>query len=113
MAITELTIDRARWGTSALLNKDGTMCCLGFLSKACGVPDEWMLNVSFPRRGWASEFDVNIEFVRLDVYARSPADAAKINDSNEYSKEQKETMLIDLFARNGITLSFIGEHRSE
>ena len=113
MAITELVIDRARWGTTALLNTDGTMCCLGFLSRACGVPYEQMLNVSFPRYGWANEFGVNIEFVAELTADRVHRLAAEINDNTNYSKEQKETMLIDLFAKNGITLSFTGEHRSE
>jgi len=109
MPITELVIDRARWGTSALLNKNGTMCCLGFFSKACGVPDEQMLNVSFPEYRWTYEFGLNKEFAGLHAHTV----AAKINDNDEYSKEQKEIMLIDLFAKNGITLSFTGEHISE
>jgi hypothetical protein len=114
MAIKELIIDRARWGQSALLNKDGTMCCLGFLSKACGVHDEVMLDVAFPRFDWINKYNINKEFVFLfpSLSLGDPEMAAKINDDNSISKSEKETKLIELFAKNNINLSFIGEHRA-
>jgi hypothetical protein len=116
MAIKELIIDRARWGQSALLNKDGTMCCLGFLSKACGVHDEVMLDVALPRFDWIKEYNINKEFgigTALAIDRASAAGAAaKINDDNSISKSEKETKLIELFAKNNINLSFIGEHRA-
>lgn len=117
MAITKLVIDRAKWGTSALLSKDGTMCCLGFLSKACGVPDEDMLDVPYPRFKWVDMFGVNTEFAARDFDVLvapgtpAPTAAAAINDSSTLSMEQKETQLIELFANNGIELSFTGEKR--
>lgn len=51
----EFTIDRSKWvqgghkfksilGASKLLNNHGNMCCLGFYSKACGVPDKELEN---------------------------------------------------------------------
>jgi hypothetical protein len=113
MAIKKLIIDRARWGQSALLNKDGTMCCLGFLSKACGVHDEVMLGVAFPRFDWIKEYNINKEFGdRAGVYGGVAGEASKINDDNSISKSEKETKLIELFAKNNINLSFIGEHRA-
>lgn len=50
----KLTIDRSKWwrgngsGESRLLRPDGTMCCLGFLGRACGYTDEQLLDVTTP-----------------------------------------------------------------
>lgn len=106
--VKELVIDRARWGQGKLKRFDnGKMCCLGFLSLACGVPEARILNKAFPCSTWAEEYGVNKEFVdRAEP-------AAGINDSTTKSYTQKEFELIDLFADNGITLSFIGEITNE
>lgn len=111
MAITELVIDRAKWGKSALLNPDGTMCCLGFLSKACGVEDVQMLGVSYPKYEWIKSNGLNKEFAANtgDQLSR----AAQINDSTDMPIADKEIQLTALFAKNGIALSFTGDHRSE
>lgn len=105
MPVTELIIDRTRWGQAALLNNDGTMCCLGFLSKACGVSDDLLVGVAYPQLAWINRFGVNKEF------AGAVALAASINDSSQYTKEEKEIILIQLFKDNGIALTFTGNHR--
>lgn len=113
--ITELVIDRTKWGTGSLLRPDGKMCCLGFLSRACGVPDELMLNNGYPAYNWIKDFNFNKEFSSraavLVARANAPRfTAVNINDSTVLSNEVKEAKLIKLFADNGITLSFVGEH---
>lgn len=108
--ITELIIDRAKWGTGSLLRSDGKMCCLGFLSKACGVPNELILHSGYPYYEWIKEFGLNKEFAAPIHSASRSTSAAIINDSTVLSNEVKEAKLIKLFADNGITLSFVGEH---
>lgn len=105
MNITELVIDRAKWGKGALLNSEGKMCCLGFLSKACGVPDEEIKYVPFPHTNW--------DKIPTAFRGNTPAcsKAAAIND--EYTQEpqtpeEREAALISLFSEKGIALRFTG-----
>lgn len=111
--IKKLVIDRALWGSASLLRRDGRMCCLGHLGKACGVPDEAMFNVGtpdgllkiesnkYPRKfdntRWANYNDFGV----VDI-------ATEINDSNKSLKE-KEYRLKILFKAHGINLSFKGK----
>lgn len=43
--LEKLVIDRARWGKGCLLDHENKMCCLGFASVACGVPEDQLGNV--------------------------------------------------------------------
>lgn len=130
MTITKLVIDRAKWGVGCLLrgpnnllNHDpagwgplrepGKMCCLGFLAKACGIPDEKLVDLGFPEASWSA---VPVPFRKLNDYDTVIAQqhpmykATTINDS-EYPQEEKEKMLTELFAKEGIELSFEGVAR--
>lgn len=109
--ITELVIDRAKWGKGALLTNEGKMCCLGFLSVACGY--ELPLDTGYPFNYWT---DIDVKW-RGALPARCDAGdfalrASTINDS-DHSWADKETMLIKLFAEDNIKLSFVGEHMSD
>lgn len=116
MKIKELVIDRAMWGQGVLFRQEpddmagpkGSMCCLGWLSRACGVSDKDMYYMGYPSSTWVS---VPAEFT--DAHAgRAARLAAGINDGNK-SLPDKEAELIKLFADNGIALSFVGTHWSE
>lgn len=54
MTVKEFTVDVKRWarggknGEPALLNEQGSMCCLGFLGEACGVSADSMRIVGEP-----------------------------------------------------------------
>lgn len=73
--ITELVIDRAKWGVGALLNRDGTMCCLGHLSVACGIPKSSLMYtdvgytgpIALPHEGWTElpDFARNYNLAKL------------------------------------------------
>lgn len=114
--INKFFIDRARWGQNALKSTDtGKMCCLGFLSVACGVPEEKLFdtNVSghrcergFPNTHW---FEVPKEFRHGDGNpgADLADQAVEINDG-EYPDAYKEAQLIKLFGSVGIELIFEG-----
>ena len=68
MADMKLTIDRKTWmnadnlanlKVSSLLTADGRRCCLGFLGRACGIPDSEMRGVGTPARvGYAGEISL-------------------------------------------------------
>jgi hypothetical protein len=134
MSVSTLVIDRALWGTEALLRLDGKMCCLGHLSLACGVPkgrmlrqSPWNLTMGSPPQEWAEvpewarngsaeayTVDSELLLAHADVLNGSGAEdtaqtfAMYVNDSN-IAWVKKESVLIALFASQGIALSFTGE----
>lgn len=137
--IKELVIDRAMWGQGSLLVTNsfgltngylgplGSMCCLGWLSRACGVAEQDLAGNSFPLAEWPlpEEFkrckapprrflthDAPLSYASWS-WTAPPHDvaqeASKINDGPLYPAD-KEKLLIKLFGDHGITLSFVGEH---
>lgn len=107
MPVNKLVIPRELWGMRRLLNSNGTMCCLGHLSKACGITDEQMGVHSYPLSEWTT---VN-KWARDPRSGRSPsATAAALNDgTGDYSNitlEKREELLVALFKKNGVELSF-------
>lgn len=117
-----LTIDRKKWvngnncsysynptaGISALLNREGYMCCLGFACmQLLGKSEAEISCVSYP-------FDLNelSIFTEKDSYGqynhtRLASMAASINDNRLTTREYKEEALIDLFAQYDIKVEFI------
>lgn len=113
MSLTKLTIPRKLWGRHALLNLDGTMCCLGHASVACGVPKEKLRNegspLGMPLLVWTHDYNVPAWITHEDNGARRCA--AGINDraDEESSDADREAELITLFKNKGIELVFTGE----
>jgi hypothetical protein len=111
------TVDRAKWvsggdehavgkGKSALVNKNGFRCCLGFVANQCGVRLKDMLNVPMP-------YFINKPTTRmLEVFPEGnyalQDKAAEINDSRSPVKT-RERKLVKLFARYGYLLNFKGK----
>lgn len=94
-----VVIDVERWGQSALLNDDGSMCCLGFISEqALCVKPEHMLS----RPYYPSELMNNVP----EWYEERHLRAARINDSTELSRGEKMAKLKELFADSPIELVF-------
>lgn len=116
MTLTEFSIDRAKWGSGALL-RDGRMCCLGFMSKACGVPDDMLEGRLFPGYKWPvpEAFKPSAprptDVPNTDRARGAAVDASNINDDKGIDWPDKEVQLIKLFKEHGITLSFYGEHQ--
>jgi len=104
--------DHDKWGSVALLNDRGKMCCLGFDALACGVPIDAI-------RGFTSPEEVPFECLEPDVtkrYAKGRVregsfgiyhnsdfvnEAMEINDDSTISDEQREARLIPLLKRIG------------
>jgi hypothetical protein len=115
--ITELVIDRQKWGTGALKNEDGTMCCLGFLSEACGYGDQLrhidVKGIDHGSVGLPNPLWIDVPPVFRDGHISEIATkAARINDSDRL-QDEKEEALFTLFKNNGIKLSFVGEPRGK
>lgn len=127
----KLVIDRKTWlrgedaAESYLLRpKDKKMCCLGFYSLACGLTPDQIEGKSAPR-GISREIQPD-EFAWMFKdrtyrdYTRDAGLAMNINDTPvgerlDYgvhaqvieSEEQREKMLTELFARNGVEVEFV------
>lgn len=109
--ITELVIDRAKWGKGSLHNTDCTKCCLGHLSTACGVPDSEMPadgKMGYPREAWVKKYGVPEQLAWTRQISLSNTNQAAVINDNTDPDEIKEPKLIRLFREHGIALSFVG-----
>ena len=100
-------------GNTALLNKEGYMCCLGQIALQLDVHEADLLGVGEP-----DQLDIDIELLtirynsdeeELSIIANSElsSDAMRINDSTESTVSQKMKELKELFNDNGYGLEFI------
>lgn len=117
----KFVIDRARWrsgcegptktgeGRTKLLNNYGCMCCLGFISQQCGIPNEELDGYELPSETGIEFFlTYNAGYAILDrVLAKQ---AININDDEFMPREAKEKRLKNLFAGAGYEIEFIGEY---
>ncbi len=115
--IKQLTIDESKWvrgnvgGESALLNEAGNMCCLGFLSKSCGVPTEALAGTAMPdnlspnHRSQlpAQLFDTDPRFQAGSDWT---TEAADINDDDQLRLSSRRQRLVKHFEKIGIKLKF-------
>ena len=139
----QFTIDRAMWrfggeafvknfGDTCLLNNEGYMCCLGFISAQCGIPEKFLLSQCNPNdvdyrleNPSSSKHPLNDFLVRekeiedetgildpLFVFENTwlAEEAIVINDNNLLTLQQREEELQKLFKRVDCELKFIGEY---
>lgn len=121
----KLTIDRSSWArgkfrvpdkSNALLNEDGTMCCLGFYSIACGIPKEHLLHVAVPEliplkvpgfrspetMDWLQQRD------NLDPDGLKWCDRfALVNDDKTIDEPTREQWLTEKFAEHAVEVEFV------
>lgn len=121
--IKKLSIDRALWGQGALLNEDGTMCCLGHLGKACGLTDrqlakrdkDYFLSIGMPNETSQKAKRLYPKWALEDTgVGADPSDAeqAAIINDGILSPAMKEAKLKAIFKRNGIALTFKGKFKT-
>jgi len=128
---TSFTIDRATWrcgqegdfkrgkGDTALLNKEGYMCCLGQIARQCGFDDEQLMDTAGPDgietgevTGFLRQHDIDDDGgYRYVLNTRLAADAMDINDDKDLTHEQRETKLKALFAQEGYEIKFVGRSK--
>lgn len=112
MSAKSFTVVRSRWarggklGDRELLNSDGNMCCLGFYGLACGIDREDLSGRCYPA------YVPNEE--RYGPLASNCETIANTNDATEayLADSDREARLTELFAENGIEVTFIDEDPS-
>lgn len=111
-----LIIDRSKWktgthgeGYSALLNAHGYLSCLGFRCYQMGIPKIILFGKGLPED--IDEYDIP-GLINDNGYNTDLSDnAASINDCNTISDDERETLLINLFAKYDITVEFKGKYK--
>lgn len=103
-----------------LLNNRGTMCCLGFLAKACGYESKTIKGKSMPEQVVYSVksdlFPTGLvkDVKPLDLYDMPKRDTrqcgriASCNDKEAITDEVREARLKKLFATINIEVEFFG-----
>jgi hypothetical protein len=110
----EYTVKRRGWfrgkggKKSSLLLESGERCCIGFVGKQCGIPDEVLLG-----EGGIHSYDSTFKFFsRWPLWMRDSettmCEIYGINDSAELSDPEREAKLKVMFAEHGDTIVFVG-----
>ena len=120
--LEKLYIDRAVWcrgdvnngrsKSSAMVTDKGSMCCLGFIGKACGIKKEDMLNVSVPYllEGKASKIWPAPNYYRGPLSDYKPIDdLVAVNDSLDISESTREKRITSLMKKAGVKVTFYGK----
>ena len=109
----EFTIYKDKWvrgngyfkgndfGSSALLNKEGNMCCLGFLGEACGISRARMLNLTSPFYVDDDHSNHNYPDVVKDW-----SEFILVNDNKKLTDRQRQDRLRRMFKNIGYKVSF-------
>jgi hypothetical protein len=123
----KFTIDRSKWlrgegqeNSYLLRERDGKMCCLGMFGLACGLETEQIKEIAAPclvptDGGPAASFWVkknaaaSFLFDEEDENSRACGELMSINDALEIDREAREEKIVEIFAKNGITVEFVGE----
>lgn len=110
-------ISRKRWcrgggGNSALRNKTGQSCCLGFVARACGVRTPTNSNVfsDLPMKDW----DLLPEPLRPTpndwggkVNTELHRELVSVNDDDDVKGRAREERIRDLLAQAGVRVTFV------
>lgn len=115
-----LIINRAKWrtgrteddftgkGYTALLNKEGYMCCLGFRCEQMGIPKKDLLGKSSPQ-DLCDDWDIP-DLVYNTNDTSFTDQAMRINDMSQKEKT-REKEITEHFATIGITVEFTGKYK--
>lgn len=109
-------------GSYLLRSTDGLMCCLGFRALACGMTPDQIRDVKAPNNALELYPDTKekwLKFIRIDGRMRPSIECniiMRINDRRaivdyhdlpDYSEQDRETDLIQAFARLGDEIEFV------
>lgn len=115
--ILNVTIDRAKWRRTlfgkrlednALLNLDGSMCCLGFVSKACGYTKDELEEIATPVEVHGDpKPKYDSVFKKL---CKKQNSFVTLNDNKlQLPEHEREKLLTEAFAKIGIAVKFSGK----
>lgn len=131
--IDKFIIDRSEWrcggnfghgkGDTALLNREGFKCCLGFFALSCGYSEDDIYELGEP-----SEIDYlsseefmfpdwfgSIKFDRdIECYTMKENNIVKelinTNDDENIDNEEREKQIKEKFLQHGVTVTFEGKY---
>lgn len=118
----KFVIDRSKWrtgdfyeiktgiGETQLLNEHKYMCCLGMYCEQLGIDRRKLLFAGTPA---SLEMDIPLlTYLSVDEYKDTDfANAAmKINDDETISNGERERMIAEHFAKEGIEIEFINQY---
>jgi hypothetical protein len=127
-----LIIDRSKWrtggdeesknrtgkGKTKLLNGYGSMCCLGFDAKRCGIPLKNLLGVAQPE-GIIKKYVCKIPHLiksdglfETDVNTKFAERAMDINDDDYLTPKDRELRIKKHFKTIGINVKFINKYNN-
>lgn len=115
--VKEFTVQRSKWlrgnmNISRLLNNKGKMCCLGFYSKACGIQNEDIKNISAPEdisNNVSKNWKTRLLKFNNRVNTAKCFKLMQINDSSSINDEERERRLTKQFKILGIKVNFVGK----
>lgn len=109
---TKFTVERATWfrgqGPDSRLFVDGKRCCLGFVGKQCGIPDEEMANIGRPNfvtRQYKLLYPA--AFLKDEAETRFTDKCVLVNDNMYLDDVDREKTLVMLFEEQGLELEFV------
>lgn len=112
--IKQFTIDRKKWArgrekVNKLLKNDGTMCCLGFYAKACGLNDEQILHTGAPHQ-LLVPLPRQMAWLVDEANCDATTDASDLIFANDSMLRDgpRERKIIKIFAQKGIEVTFKG-----
>jgi hypothetical protein len=122
----KVLIDRSKWrcgddgreragvGSTKLLNREGYMCCLGFITRAV-YPDLRIQDVLYPMNlgcivPGLSEKGTFCDGPDALTDTELTMRAVSINDSKRLTREGREQQLLELFEDSPYALEFVGEY---
>lgn len=114
MSRRRFTVYRESWlrgnGTASGLLLNGQRCCLGFLGKACGIPDGEMYQVADPESvapELQSLWPETILSAESKTHTRLCGNILEENDCDDFETDElREVALSALFADAGIDVTF-------
>jgi hypothetical protein len=140
MEVKQLILDYSKWrcgddgenkigtGTTALLNDQGFMCCLGQWCHQLGAPLEELLNLGEPQEAKTTiDLFVDVEKHNYEYFCPEKGeyvteeiidgkcgntlsgDCITVNDNAESTPDEKIDKLTELLAEKGISLKVINQ----
>lgn len=97
--------------TVALLNREGSMCCLGQTLSQCGIEDKILLDKGEPYEVAYKTYKNTIFYKRDEAICNTYLSdtAMGINDAEDINTKQRERILKQLFKDNGHNIKFLGK----
>lgn len=108
--VTEFVVDRETWarnGCTYLLDSKGNRCCLGFYGSALGIEDSKLLDRGVP---WETETKKEWPDWTMIHRCNNQPTVNKIIHFNDYpdlDQVERETKITELFATQGVKVTFI------